>query len=252
MTNMNSDHEGSVHALSGAYAVDALDDLERAEFEVHLAQCADCRAEVDGLREAAGLLAELEPVAPPPELRDRLLADVRRVRPLPPIAQSESSTPAGPRLLRRAMRLPLLAAAAVVLALVGVGVVVQPWQHSSEPGQISAVDQVLRATDAQRVTQKLSDGARATLVRSVSEGRAVLLTQDMPPAPSGRVYELWLKTSTSPMEPAGLMSKGGNQTVLLKGDAARATAAGITIEPAGGSPRPTTEPIVLFDMEKAS
>ncbi len=36
-----------IHALSGAYAVDALDDIERAQFERHLAECAECRAEVD-------------------------------------------------------------------------------------------------------------------------------------------------------------------------------------------------------------
>ena len=29
-----------IHALSGAYAVDALDDLERAAFERHLGECA--------------------------------------------------------------------------------------------------------------------------------------------------------------------------------------------------------------------
>ncbi len=48
-------HDGSwgmtdVHALSGAYAVDALDDLERAHFERHLADCADCQAEVASLQ----------------------------------------------------------------------------------------------------------------------------------------------------------------------------------------------------------
>ena len=42
-----------VHALSGAYAVDALDDIERAAFERHLAACAECRAEVASLRETA-------------------------------------------------------------------------------------------------------------------------------------------------------------------------------------------------------
>jgi anti-sigma factor RsiW len=54
-----------IHALSGAYAIDALDDIERAQFERHLAECAECRAEVDSLREAAGLLA------PPPSRRPR-------------------------------------------------------------------------------------------------------------------------------------------------------------------------------------
>ena len=47
-----------IHALSGAYAIDALDDVERARFERHLAECADCRAEVASLREAAALLPE--------------------------------------------------------------------------------------------------------------------------------------------------------------------------------------------------
>ena len=47
-----------IHALSGAYAIDALDDIERAQFERHLAECAECRDEVDSLREAAGLLVE--------------------------------------------------------------------------------------------------------------------------------------------------------------------------------------------------
>ena len=34
-----------VHGLSGAYAVDALDEREREAFESHLAQCAECQAE---------------------------------------------------------------------------------------------------------------------------------------------------------------------------------------------------------------
>lgn len=248
-----------IHALSGAYAVDALDDLERARFEVHLAECADCRAEVDSLREAAAGLAELAPVPPPAGLRDRVLADVARVRPLPPLeAHPSTSSDAGstglrrhPR-ARRALHWPLLAAAAMVLAIVGFGSVVQPWQHDTNQGRISAVDQVLRATDAQRVASTLPDGGRATLVRSVSQRRAVLLTHDLRPAPGGHVYELWLQSPDGRMEPAGLMSSGGDRAVLLHGDAAVAKAAGITIEPAGGSAQPTTQPIALFDLGTAS
>ena len=55
-----------IHALSGAYAVDALDDIERAKFERHLADCAACSSEVDSLREAAALLAETTTTAPSP------------------------------------------------------------------------------------------------------------------------------------------------------------------------------------------
>ena len=73
-----------IHALVGAYAVDALDDVERAAFERHLAECPACRAEVAGLREAAAVIGGSVPQDPPPGLRDRVLADIATVRPLPP------------------------------------------------------------------------------------------------------------------------------------------------------------------------
>ena len=43
-----------VHDLVAAYALDALDDSERREFEEHLATCEQCSEELEGLRAAAG------------------------------------------------------------------------------------------------------------------------------------------------------------------------------------------------------
>ena len=74
-----------IHALSGAYAVDALDDIERAQFERHLAACPACQNEVASLREASALLAETTVAAPSAQLRDRVLACITTVRPLPPV-----------------------------------------------------------------------------------------------------------------------------------------------------------------------
>src|SRR4051794_23152546 len=73
-----------LHALVGAYAVDALDDIERRRFEDHLAECESCAREARGLREAAAHLGTAVAQPPPPRLRERVLADVARVRPLPP------------------------------------------------------------------------------------------------------------------------------------------------------------------------
>ncbi|RYE73808.1 MAG: anti-sigma factor, partial [Myxococcales bacterium] len=61
-----NDHD--IHALSGAYAVDALDDLERARFERHLENCSVCRDEVGSLQETTAELAELSATTPPPML----------------------------------------------------------------------------------------------------------------------------------------------------------------------------------------
>ncbi|HEU5037588.1 MAG TPA: anti-sigma factor [Nocardioides sp.] len=233
-----------LHALSGAYAVDALDDLERASFERHLAECPECRAEVASLREAAGLIAETTTAEPPAELRAQVLAGIGSIRPLPP----EVPVPTARR--RRTPRLLVAAAAAVVL--VGAGAVVweQPWETSTTQ-EVSVADQVLQAGDAKRTSLDFPGGASATVVHSDSLGRAVIVTKDMPPPPEGKVYELWLDQPGRGMVPAGLMPVRPDQTVPLTGDAATATGAGITIEPEGGSAEPTTKPIALFDFGRA-
>ena len=67
-----------LHLLSGSYALDALPDDEQADFEKHLARCPSCAEEVRGLRETAARLAMATAVAPPPEMRSRVLAAAPR------------------------------------------------------------------------------------------------------------------------------------------------------------------------------
>ncbi len=251
--------QNDIHALSGAYAIDALDDIERAQFARHLASCAECQAEVESLQETAGLLAETTATAPSPELRSRILDQIKTVRPLPPITPERSlpaetaTTVAGPaaaRAQRRWLR-PLVAAAAVV-AVVGVGSTVwQPWDNSSpQTTQISAADRVLGAPDAVKVTQKLASGGEATVVASKSLNRFVVMTRDLPPLEAGKIYEMWLQDAQEGMVPAGLMT-AADATVVLNGNVANAVGAGITVEPAGGSTVPTSDPIALFSFETA-
>jgi hypothetical protein len=249
---MNAD----IHSLVGAYAVDAVDDVERARFEQHLLVCADCRAEVTSLRAASAELSHLDDTAPPARLRKDVMARIRATRPLPPPVEGaaapdqaepraqESEDEPGRRRQRRAGR--WLAAAAAVVVLGG-GSAVAAWQPWNQPPQqVTVASRVLDAPDAKRSEKPLPIGGSATLVRSAEVGRAVLLTHELPAPPDGKVYELWLQTPAGDMEPAGLMSKHGQQTFVLKGDASAAVGAGITIEPAGGSPKPTSKPLALF------
>ncbi len=229
-----------IHALSGAYAVDAVDDIERASFERHLASCPTCRAEVASLREASALLADAATTTPPPELRDAVLSGITRVRPLPPV------TVGGP--VHRRRWFPALVAA-VVLALVGVGGAVwQPWRDDTSQ-TLSATDQVLQDPEAQQVSQTLPNGATATVVRSPTEHRAVLVTEDLPEPPTGKVYQLWLQTPSEDMVSAGLMPAGAS-TALLDGNADDAIGVGVSLEPAGGSEQPT-EVVALIDLGSA-
>jgi Anti-sigma-K factor rskA/Putative zinc-finger len=231
-----------IHALSGAYAVDAVDDIERASFERHLADCPTCRAEVASLRATTAALADDSAVTPPAALRSAVLDGITRVRPLPPL------TAGGP--VHRRKWFPALVAA-VVLALVGVtGAIWQPWNDDSSQ-TLSATDRVLADKSAQRFSQDIPGGGSVTLVRSVKLHRAVLVAEDMPPAPKGKTYQLWLQSPEQVMEPAGLMDSD-QRTALLDGDADVAIGAGITVEPNGGSDAPTSDPVVLFDFSEAA
>lgn len=68
------------HALVGAYALNAVDERERAEFEVHLAACPLCSADVPAFREVLGRIAATASSAPPPDLVARALTRSRGVR----------------------------------------------------------------------------------------------------------------------------------------------------------------------------
>jgi anti-sigma-K factor RskA len=238
-----------IHALSGAYAVDALDEVERAAFEQHLMQCASCRAEVASFRETTALVAETESVDPPDSLRQGVLAGISQIRPLPPETPEtpEMSEP-GDDLAVRRRRLPTLLVAAAAVVLIAFGAVLwHPWQDD----RASVADQVLRASDAVRITEPVPGGGELTLVRSVSLDKAVLVGRDVPAAPSGKTYQMWLQQPGEAMVSAGLMPDADEPTVL-DGDAATAAAAAVSVEPAKGSQQPTTDPIALFAFSGAS
>ena len=263
----------SIHALSGAYALDAVDERERTDFEQHLAACAECQAEVASFRATTEQLTVLIGATPPERLREQILRDIALVRPIPPEVtraaaariegrshvashHAERATGTGATSVtsraerRQASGAPRvnrwLAAAAAVLVLGGGTVAaLHPWDRQSQV-QVSLADRVLQAPDAQRFVQTVAFGGSATVIRSKSVGKAVLLTENLAAPPSGKVYQLWLQPPGGPMVSAGLLPNAANQTVVLDGDASTSIAAGISVEPTGGSAQPTTTPVALI------
>lgn len=247
---MNAD----IHGLSGAYAVDALDDVERAEFERHLEQCPECQDEVASLRAAAVELSHGSAATPPTALRASVLRQISTVRPMPPVTPTGTPAQAGgggtvTSLESRRRRSPFTwLAAAAAAAVLAIGALVwSPWESAQPPP--SATEQVLEAKDAQRFARTV-DGARATIVRSKSLGKAVIIADNMPAAPEGKDFQVWFQNADGAMVSAGLMPHEAKPTVsmVLNGDASKFVGAGITLEPAGGSPEPTSAPVVLFEF----
>lgn len=75
-----SDEFEDEHALVGAYALNAVDERERVEFEAHLAGCPLCSADVPAFREVLARFAATAVAAPPPDLVSRILGEARGIR----------------------------------------------------------------------------------------------------------------------------------------------------------------------------
>lgn len=261
----------SVHALTGAYVLDAVDDEERAAFEQHLAVCPYCREEVRSLRAAVVRLPAQVEAAPPPELRASVLAAITAVRPLPPLPEQDAepipTQVEGPqpvaattgradelavrRATRRARRWRLAAAAAAVVALGGIswGLLQPEDLGGRETGTIEResdvqLDALLNAPDLQVYTSAAGEGVQGTVLRSESLGTAAMLLQDLPEAGDGEEYQAWNIVGETPSSAGVFTASDGTATVLLEGDVTEAEVMAVTIEPEGGSDAPTGDILV--------
>ncbi|MFF3848233.1 zf-HC2 domain-containing protein [Streptomyces sp. NPDC002328] len=82
--------------LTGAYAMDGLDEEERQAFRRHCAECPECADEAGRHQEAAAWLALAVARTPPECLKVRVLAEAARTPQFPPSPPAgEGTSPAG-------------------------------------------------------------------------------------------------------------------------------------------------------------
>ena len=238
-----------LHVLTGSYALDALPDLERAEFERHLPHCPSCDAEVRGLRETAARLAMTRALQPPPGMEQRVLASTYRTRQLPPLAVDHQRRAQVSRLFagqrgRIPRRVAAFAAAASVAAAVALGVTQVSTQHQLESARASdaAISRVVTAPDARIETTGTRAGGSVTVVASAALREAVVTATGMVSPPPGRVYQVWV------MSPSGARSAGlmAGSSTLLASAVVPGDRIGITVEPSGGTSKPTTTPVAVL------
>ncbi len=257
-----------MHVLTGSYALDALSEAEREEFERHLQRCPSCEAEVRGLRETAARLALAKTIAPPVQMEQRVLAATYLTRQLPPAGGERLRRARGlaglPRVLARArpggrvrprahpldhprdhppdrhrLRSPRLIgafAAAAVAVAVGLGITQVSTQHQLDSAHQSAaaITKVVQAPDARLETMRTSTGGVVTVAYSSDQGAAVITTTGMSALSAGRVYQAWVM-SPSGARSAGLISHPGQTSQLLASGVRSGDRIGITVEPAGGT-----------------
>jgi anti-sigma-K factor RskA len=216
-----------IHELTAAYALDALDPADEREYEEHLARCPSCQEELAGFRDVAAHLAYVpEGPSPPPALREQILERARQ-------------EPAGnvvPFRPRRAVVWTSAAAAVAAVVALGIGI----WAAS-----------LSRDLDRERDTVRLlANPARSLPLSGASgqvavgdDGQAVLAVSDLPSAPKGKTYEIWVIEGKTPHKAGLFEGQDRKDVVRLTRRVPSGAVVAVTVEPDGGVDAPTTKPI---------
>lgn len=215
------------------YAMGVLEAPEADELRAHLARPGDpCVANVIAARASVTFLALAAPLAEPPRrLRARVVAMVQpRQTPWSWIA----------------------VAAGLVAAMVWFGVTERGIvrRQAIELARLNEILAFVNDPAARQLT--FGEGAprppRGKVFVDPAKG-VLLMASNLTPAPSGKIYEMWIIPKTGNPAPAGLFQAepGGTATHVRRGPVNLATTAAIavTLEPEAGSAAPTSQPLII-------
>ncbi|HLO32814.1 MAG TPA: anti-sigma factor [Anaerolineales bacterium] len=220
--------------LLPAYALGSLDADEASQVEQHLLSCVICRNESNAFQAVAEQLSFAAPImAPPPDLKDRLMQRIQAERPKQKVSAPRSKRP----WLERLLPVWGLASLCLVIALAGLNLFL--WQrivHSEffmSPDGMRAVP--LSSPDA---------ASRATGFVLISEDgdSGALVVDGLPPLDNSQQYQVWLirdgQRTSGAVFSTDEKNYGGTR-IRAPGSLLAYSAVSITIEPTGGSPQPT-------------
>ena len=267
---MTMDRHETIGAMLDEYALGQLSQDERRTVETHVRECDTCAAD---LRELAvvmeGLAHSLDPMTPPPALKQRVMSSLASQPQEPARTVVEPNVVAIPPKgvkIRRGVHPGWLAAAAVVILGLGVALYsvdatrrlliddVQEAQAAVadlqrrldlNAEQADLAVSILTATDMQPVAMSGKENATGSTARAYwSPTRGLLIVaNDLPMPPPGRIYQVWVIGSGTPFSAGLLGEQGVGRGMLIapppRGVAPGAVTVAVTDEPPGGLPAPS-------------
>lgn len=220
-----------------AYALGIADDPAKSEIAAHMArQCPDCLA---GIRSAMATVAAMsgavKEVDPPKHLRSRVIAMV------------------APEQKRRWVILPWAVSGLLAIALLSVALPGRREEPSRDTTKLTEALSILNDP----LTRDVTFGDPAARGRVfVSPRGVVLIAGHLPKLETNRTFEMWIIPAAGKPIPAGTfqgetastVSTGTSAVYVYQGKTANAAAIAVTVEPAGGSPQPTTQPFIVSKL----
>ena len=235
------------------YALGVLDEPNGGELRAHLARnCEVCTAEVRRAAARVSAFSGLAPyVDPPKDLRKRVLASVG---------------------IHPQFRWNWMQTWATMAAGVALGMFWVAHTRQERIQEIAFRDAIQQIKQSDSENARLKDvlallNAPETLVRVSSEGAqkpplgkvfvnpnrgVLLLASNLPPAPAGKLYEMWMIPAGGSPVPAGLFQTEANGTGvhLQKGpvNIGSTAAVAVTLEAEGGAAQPTSQILILAKL----
>lgn len=238
MSRMELGHE-EVKELIASYVLDAVPAEEVPWIRAHILSCDECMAEADNYAEVvADLGLAADPVPLPKGFEDRVMALATQEGPATeaPVVQLPKRT--------RWIGTALGTAAAVVIAFLTFSLFDTRSELNDERTRSQelqqAVTSILHSSD--EGMELRGDGAVARMIPS--NGGSVLALTGLREAPANHDYQLWLIRDGEPVS-AGVFDISDGVALIESDHSLEGfEAAAITIEPDGGSPGPTTDPVM--------
>jgi anti-sigma-K factor RskA len=233
---MNETTHQEMIDLMPAYALGILEADEAAQVSDHLETCPSCREELTAYEAVTDMLTTAVPIiTPPADLKERLMSQTVTAV-VPPTPRREPSANRLRAFFQGPRWQPVLAVAVLILII---GAVFFWWQNQNA----SVAQFILTPTEA-------APGAEG-LISVAADGEAHLTITNLPALTDEQQYQLWLIQDGQRDSGAvfSVSADGSAQvTIEAKRPLAEYGAFGITIEPAGGSPGPTGERVLGFNL----
>jgi anti-sigma-K factor RskA len=210
-----------------AFALGALEPAEQRAIEAHAPSCARCTRELEALVPAVAVLGEsVEQLEPPPELRERVLAEVRADAERSRAGREAGERPRRPRGWRGVMLRPAIAVGlAIVIAAVG--------------GYVIAGNGNGGGTEEPTVQNVVAQqGIGGTL--AVGENSSMLDLHGLAQLKGREVYQVWVAKDQSVRPSSNFIpDASGRAMTAVDGQLSAGTKVMVTREPHPGEPQPT-------------
>jgi anti-sigma-K factor RskA len=207
---------------AAAYVLGALEPPEAEAFRRHIDECAACRDEVAAFEQITQALpANTGRAEVPRGLRRRVMREVRATPRAAPVGRAHK--------VRAPARFSLAWAGGLAAAVVAVIVV------------------IALASGGSSGTRTIRASVGSAELR-IASGRGDLVVHRLPPLPAGRIYEMWVQRGSAQPTPTGTLfstSSSGAASVGVPGSLDGVSRVMVTQEPAGGSPAPTSSPVII-------